>query len=105
MSSPLRRLLLLVAAVAAPCGAAEPATAAPPVRLLDFNGDLKSLRVAAGGLDLRYESASRAFATTGRKPVRLEIDGRPAGCAPLATRGGYVLALPRGIHQARIEIE
>ncbi len=30
MSSPLRRLLLLVAAVAAPCGAAEPATAAPP---------------------------------------------------------------------------
>jgi hypothetical protein len=72
----------------------EPASQLPPMRLLDFNGDLKTAGVTAAGIEFAYKSAARAMALLERAPGRLEIDGieqRPE-------MSGNVLLLPRGQH-------
>jgi hypothetical protein len=72
----------------------EPATQEPVVRLLDFNGELKSARALADGVEFAYQSNSRALVRLAGPPRRLEIDG--AEIRPLVA--GNVLILPRGQH-------
>jgi hypothetical protein len=74
--------------------AIEPARTPAPIRLLDFNGDLKSAAVIPGAVEFSYESAARALAAVERLPKRIEIDGAEA--RPQAA--GNVLLLPRGQH-------
>jgi len=72
----------------------EPATEQPGVRLLDFNGELKSARALADGIEFAYQSNSRALVRLANPPRRMEIDGaenRPR-------MAGDVLILPRGQH-------
>jgi hypothetical protein len=76
----------------------ERAAKAPPVRILDFNGDVNSAVSVPGGVELAYQSSARAFAKLERTPRRLEIDG--VEVQPRMT--GNVLVLPRGQHSVRI---
>jgi hypothetical protein len=72
----------------------ELSTARPPLRVLDFNGDLKSASATTEGVEFAYQSSARAFARVERMPRRVEIDGVETH---LETAGD-VLVLPRGQH-------
>jgi hypothetical protein len=77
----------------------EKAASPPAVRLLDFNGDLKSAALRPSGLELAYASASRALAVLDKRPARLLIDGAAAPLEPLAAGPArFALTLPRGQH-------
>jgi hypothetical protein len=72
----------------------QPAPGSPPLRLLDFNGELIAASSAADFISLGYRSAARALAILDKLPQRMEIDGEER---PLELQGN-VLALPRGQH-------
>ena len=65
-----------------------------PMRLLDFNGDLKSATVVPGGVEFAYQSGARALARLDRAPQQVEIDGEPV----TPQMADHVLLLPRGQH-------
>jgi hypothetical protein len=71
-------------------------------RVLDFNGDLRTAAASAKGIELSYQSGSRAIAVLSGKVRKLEIDGEVSKPAML---GDNVLALPRGQHLVSIEME
>jgi len=87
-----------------PAGAhtVEAGTQILPVRLIDFNGELTSAQILAGGLEISYKSSARALAVLNRKPVRLDVDG--AECPPDAA-GPTAIFLPRGQHIVTIHAE
>jgi len=72
----------------------EPSSQRAPMRVLDFNGDLKTAAITAGGVEFAYKSNARAMALLERAPARLEIDGVERA----AEMSGNVLLLPRGQH-------
>jgi hypothetical protein len=72
----------------------EPSQKAAILKILDFNGDLKSAKVTADGVEFAYQSSARALATLERAPRKVEIDG--AETKPELS--GNVLILPRGQH-------
>ncbi len=72
----------------------EPAAKAADLKILDFNGELKSAKVVADGVEFAYQSSARAMATLESAPRKLEIDG--AEIKP--EMSGNVLILPRGQH-------
>jgi hypothetical protein len=74
--------------------AVETAPKQPPIRVLDFNGDLKSASATAGGVEFAYQSNARALARMERRPRKMEIDGVEARIAS----AGDVVLLPRGQH-------
>jgi hypothetical protein len=76
----------------------EAAPAPPPLRLLDFNGELRTASALADGIEFSYRSGSRALAVVERKPARLEIDGEAANVEGVGLASGFVLFLPRGQH-------
>jgi hypothetical protein len=84
----------------------EPASAAPPARILDFNGDLRNASASRRGLEFEYVALSRAVCALDRKPLRQQIDG---AAAPLdfANPDGppYVVIFPRGQHLVELEME
>ena len=79
----------------------EPATSSA-ARVRDFNGDLHTAAATSRGVELSYQSGSRALAVLNGKVKRLEIDGREEAPLMLADQ---VLALPRGQHLVSIEME
>ena len=79
----------------------EPATSSA-ARVRDFNGDLRTAAATSRGVELSYQSGSRALAVLNGKVKRLEIDGREEAPLMLADQ---VLALPRGQHLVSIEME
>jgi hypothetical protein len=79
----------------------EPATSSA-ARVRDFNGDLRTAAATSRGVELSYQSGSRALAVLNGKVKRLEIDGREEAPIMLADQ---VLALPRGQHLVSIEME
>ncbi len=76
----------------------EPGGEQPPVRLLDYNAELRSLAVLSGGLEFAYRSDSRALVVLDRPPLRLEIDGQVTQPHLLEADGRFTLLLPRGQH-------
>ena len=72
----------------------EPAAKPAGLKILDFNGELKSAKVTPAGVELAYRSSARAMATLERAPRKLEIDGAEAK----PELSGDVLILPRGQH-------
>lgn len=79
--------------------AIEPSLAQLPLRVLDFNGDLKSAAVQGGSVDVAYASSGRAIAVLDRRPASVEIDGAAAKPVILeAGPGRFAVLLPRGQH-------
>jgi hypothetical protein len=80
--------------------AIEAAAKAPAMRLVDFNGELRSASALADGVEFAYRSSARAMVqldgTSALK--RLEIDGAEAK----PRIAGNVLMLPRGQHLVTI---
>ena len=58
--------------------------------------------ISARGVDLSYQSGSRALAVLNRNVRKLEIDGQQATPVML---GENVLALPRGQHLVSIDMD
>jgi hypothetical protein len=80
----------------------EPATAAVQHRVIDFNGDLKAAFSTPIGVELSYQSGSRALAALNGRVKRMFVDGLEQKPAMIADR---VLRLPRGQHLVSIEFE
>lgn len=78
--------------------AIEAASTAPPLRILDFNGDLKTASVHSDGVEISYHSAHRAVAVLDRIPAAIEIDGEIAKPEWLSGPGRHSLLLPKGQH-------
>jgi hypothetical protein len=74
------------------------------VKLVDFNGKLRSASAASSSMDFSYESNSRALAVVDRRPDALEIDGAAAKPPVLASGANFVVVLPRGQHLVRVSI-
>ncbi len=74
----------------------EPTGQGPPVRVLDFNGDLTSAAIWASGVEFQYTSNSRAIALLEQLPAEVKLDGKPMQAE---TR----LLLPKGTHTVSIE--
>jgi hypothetical protein len=73
----------------------QPAPGGPPaIRVLDFNGDLKTAGVTPAGIEFSYQSSARALALLERPPAKLQIDG----VERTPDMSGNVLLLPRGQH-------
>jgi hypothetical protein len=84
----------------------EPAANAPPVHILDFNGDLTTASVRPGGVEFGYVASSRAIAAFDRKPVRQQIDGAAAPLDFTDSDGPpFVVIFPRGQHLVELEME
>jgi hypothetical protein len=69
------------------------------LRVLDFNGTLISAAIRSEGIELNYESESRALVQMDRRPTRLVVDGKPSD---LNLCGEFVVSLPRGKHKVLI---
>ena len=75
-----------------------PRTPALPMRILDFNGDLKMARGTPQGVEFAYQSSARAMALLERAPSKLQIDGIERTPDIAHMMAGSVLLLPRGQH-------
>ena len=78
--------------------AIEPAQNDAPLRILDFNGNLRHARASAAGLEFSYQSNARAFAILSAAPKKVEIDGAPQEAASSRAGAHFLLTLPRGQH-------
>ena len=79
----------------------EASAEAPPIRLIDFNGDLKTARSLPHGLEFSYESTARAMAMLDKKPASVEVDDSPLS-ALSSQQDERVVTLPRGGHRVRV---
>jgi hypothetical protein len=73
------------------------------LRILDFNGDLRSASESASGVGFSYQSSARALAVLSARPAKFEIDGVPVRQDFPPAGGGFLLTLPRGQHVVQIE--
>lgn len=64
------------------------------MRVLDFNGDLKSAKSMVASIEFSYQNNARALALLDRVPTHVEIDGEEVK----PDMRGNVLVLPRGQH-------
>jgi hypothetical protein len=76
----------------------EPTSKTSDLRVVDFNGELHSASTSAKGLELSYQSNSRALAMLNARPHKIEIDGASSNAALIESGAGFVLSLPRGQH-------
>ncbi|MCP5113329.1 MAG: hypothetical protein GY953_21055 [bacterium] len=83
--------------------AVEASSSVPSMRLLDFNGELKTVFAAANGVELAYRSSSRAFAVVDREPESVEVDGAALETRIIADDGRWLIFLPRGQHLVLIQ--
>ena len=77
----------------------EPSGESEPL-VTDFSGDLRTAIITGRGVEISYQSGSRAIARLKRPLKRLEIDGQEV--APSMLSEG-VLALPRGQHLVSLD--
>jgi hypothetical protein len=78
--------------------AVEPGVEPARLRLVDFNGELRTALALPDGLEFSYQNPSRALAVVERKPSRIEVDGAEAEVTGMDSPAGFVLFLPRGQH-------
>lgn len=81
----------------------EPASKDATLRIVDFNGELRSASVSGSGITLSYRSSSRAMAALNARPSRVQIDGASTNPTILVAGENYVLLLPRGQHFVEVE--
>jgi hypothetical protein len=82
----------------------EPAPKDAALRMLDFNGDLRSASAIADGLRFDYQSSARALVLLNARPRKLEIDGMPSDPKLVQSGAGFVLTLPRGQHVVQLTL-
>jgi hypothetical protein len=87
----------------------EPASPTPSakdaaLRMMDFNGDLRSASASSDGLRFTYASSARALAILNARPRKLEIDGAPSNPKVDASGAGFVLTLPKGQHVVQLTL-
>ncbi len=80
----------------------EPAPKDTSLRIVDFNGDLRSANASTRDLRFSYQSTARAVALLNARPSKVEIDGAPAGEELPESGAGFVLTLPRGQHVVQL---
>lgn len=68
----------------------------PPVRLLDFNGNLGDVSLASGTLKFHYTGTLRALAIVDRLPSAIRINGAAANITVSEYKGRYSMVLPPG---------
>ncbi len=83
---------------------APPSSKDCPLRMTDFNGDLRSASVVPDGLRFAYESSARALAVLKARPRTVEIDGAPCDPKLMQADHGFVLTLPRGQHVVKLTL-
>ena len=82
----------------------EPARQEPAARIVDFNGNLRSITASATGLQFSYQSSARAVALLNARPAKVEVDGATTD-RPVARSGSNsVLLLPRGQHVVQVDL-
>jgi hypothetical protein len=74
----------------------------PAQRVVDFNGEIRTAQATTEGLEISYQSGSRALAVLSGRVRRLEIDGVVTEPEMISDR---VLALPRGQHLVSLQLE
>jgi hypothetical protein len=82
----------------------EPGPKDCALRIVDFNGDLRSASATTDGLRFTYESSARALALLNARPRKLEIDGAPSDPKLRESGPSFVLTLPRGKHVVQITL-
>ena len=75
-----------------------PAQQDPLIRILDFNGDLRSASASSAGLQISYQSNTRAMAVVSQRPLKIEVDGAEYTEKLIESGSNYVVVLPRGQH-------
>ncbi len=83
---------------------APPALEDAPLRMTDFNGDLRTASVTSDGLRFSYESGARALAVLSKQPSKLEIDGVFSDPKLRESGSGFVLTLPHGQHVVQLTL-
>ena len=83
--------------------AIEPADKDAAIRILDFNGNIRTADPAATGLEFSYQSNARAIAVLSSLPEHIDIDGAPAERQVYESGRSFVLMLPRGQHIVDLE--
>jgi hypothetical protein len=82
----------------------RPGVSIPPVRVSDFNGDIRMARIEPGSILLAYQSQTRAIATIDAPVSSVEVDGnafwRAAGAEPQ-----FFFVLPPGQHVVTLRFE
>jgi hypothetical protein len=73
-----------------------------PVRLLQLNGDLRGTRFVPGGLEIEYESESRAAALFNCRPSLVQVDAGNTIAPVMAAGTHFTVLLPPGKRTARI---
>ena len=73
----------------------EPVATATAVRLMDFNGRLRTLEASGSGFEFSYVSDARAWASFDVLPSRVEVDEQPVTVS-------LQVPLPRGQHLVRV---
>jgi hypothetical protein len=76
----------------------EPAAKEAALRVLDFNGDLRTASASGASIEFSYQSNSRALALVNARPASIEIDGAASDQQLTASGSSYLLVLPRGQH-------
>jgi hypothetical protein len=82
----------------------EPAGETPPLRLLDFNGQINFAETVPDGLEIAYQSAGRAYATLDAQPAGIEVDGVVEPLSVIEDNGRFLLTLPKGQHVVRFSL-
>jgi len=82
----------------------EPAAKDPALRMLDFNGNLRSAAASPAGLEFSYQSNARAAAVLNKRPQKLEVDGNSTAQPLLESGLNFVILLPRGQHVVTISM-
>jgi hypothetical protein len=75
----------------------------PELRILEFNGTLRTAAALSKGIEFSYESSSGAIAVLDKKPATVEVDGERSQPKTLENQGRHILMLPRGQHLVKIE--
>jgi hypothetical protein len=83
--------------------AIEPVDAAPPLRLMALNANLRSAGATARSIEFAYQSQARALALVDKHPRVIEVDGEAAKIEVREAGGAFLLFLPRGQHLVSIQ--
>jgi len=75
----------------------------PTLRILDFNGNLHSASASSEGLQISYQSNSRAIAIMSPRPAKIEVDGAEYSERLQVSGRNVVLMLPKGQHIVELQ--
>ena len=77
-----------------------PAPKPPPGRILRLNADIQQAQAHDRSITVRYRSQATAYALLDRKPVQILVDRETFDAAPEPAPTHWLVALPRGVHEA-----